>query len=169
MNNWRNLGLCDLREEKIFIEEQPLMLERAETAEFALTTMKLVLLGNEKESIVNTPIGEIKILEEYLPHIVEKRLDARERYVNFVFPTLTNPYEIWEIQEEFFVKRRFISLFNGERDFMVVVKLFNDGSILWNMMHCPRKKMNNHRQGDIIYKNGRQVKPISLELVGFEQ
>jgi hypothetical protein len=154
--NWRNFQLCDLREEKIFVNEQPQILERCETTEAAFLVLKTILLCGKSENIITTPIGEIKILEDFLPHIVEKRLDARERYVNFVFPTLTNPYEIWEIQEEFAVKRRYISLFNGKRDFMVIIKFFNDGSVFWNMMHCSRKDMNSHRQGNIIYKkNGR--------------
>ncbi|MCL2845492.1 MAG: PBECR2 nuclease fold domain-containing protein [Chitinivibrionia bacterium] len=151
-NNWRNLGLCDLREERVLIEEQPLILEDHKTLEAAFAVLKKVLLCGSKEKIVFTPIGEVKIQEEYLPHIVEKRLDARERYVNFVFPTLTNPYEIWEIREEFVVKRRYISLFNGKRDFMVIIKYFNDGSVFWNMMHCSRKDMNGHRFGNLIYK-----------------
>ena len=150
--NWKDYHFCDLREEKTFINEQPQILEKCETAESALFVLKNVLLRDKDEKIILTPIGEIKILEKFLPHIVEKRLDARERYANFVFPTLTNPYEIWEIQDEFAVKRRYISLFNGKRDFMVIIKFFNDGSIFWNMMHCSRKDMNSHRQGSPIYK-----------------
>ncbi|HHB9369662.1 TPA: PBECR2 nuclease fold domain-containing protein, partial [Enterobacter roggenkampii] len=48
------------------------------------------------EIVKTTPIGDIHILRDKLSHIVEKRADARERYVKFALDTLVNPYEIWE-------------------------------------------------------------------------
>ncbi|MEA9390447.1 PBECR2 nuclease fold domain-containing protein [Acerihabitans sp. TG2] len=47
-------------------------------------------------SCQNTHIGTLSILRSNLVHIVEKRIDARERYVLLALDTLDNPYEIWE-------------------------------------------------------------------------
>ena len=85
--------------------------------------------------------------------MVEKRKDARERYAHYVFPTLTEPVEVWELVDEWgAVKRRYIALFEGKYDFMVVIVRWPDGSVFWNMMHAKRRNMNSHRKGVCIYK-----------------
>ena len=46
---------------------------------------------------ITSPLGRVLIQRTTLRHIVEKRQDARERYVKFALDTLTGPLEIWRV------------------------------------------------------------------------
>ena len=102
---------------------------------------------------VRTPVGSVTILEELLVHVVEKRPDARERYVPFVLPTLMSPDEVWATAYDDGTKRRrFIKLFTGGKyDIMVVVRQEPNGDVLWNIINRDRKGMNNLRVGMLEY------------------
>ncbi len=100
---------------------------------------------------VRTPLETALLRYDSLPHLVEKEADARERYANFILPTLQDPYEIWGVKYADGTRNRYIGLFKGERDFMVVLRVNLDGSLMWNVMHAPAKKMNGHRIGGLLY------------------
>ncbi len=88
--------------------------------------------------------------------MVEKRLDARERYAPFVLPTLMTPDEVWATAYDDGTKRRrFIKLFTGGKyDIMVVVRQEPNGDVLWNIINRDRKDMNNLRVGALEYAVG---------------
>ena len=76
----------------------------------------------------------------------------RERYANFIVPTLESPFEVWAVEYVGGqVRNRYIGLFQGERDFLVSVRVNLDGSVVWNVMQADDKQMNGRRVGTLIY------------------
>lgn len=105
-----------------------------------------------KNRTVATPAGNVIVSYDKLHHTVEKRSDERERYANYILPTLEHPYEVWEVPYEHGVTRkRYIGLFHGQRDLMVSVSIEPDGTILWNFMQESHAGMNRQRIGNLAY------------------
>lgn len=151
--DWKTLGLPDLRAMTGNVDAPPL-LKGAATPGEALDTVRSAL-GVEPGGgvLVETPVEMVMLLDASLPHVVEKRLDQRERYANFILPTLRNPTEVWATEyDDATVRHRYIKLFSGSKyDLLVVVRVEPDGSIFWNMMQRDRKKLNDQRVGERIY------------------
>lgn len=152
--NWKTLGLPDLRQVTPRAEA-PQMLAAASSWEDAVSQLRGALgvpVGAARS--VRTPVGDVTILDELLPHVVEKRLDARERYANFVLPTLMSPDEVWDTAyDDGTQRRRFIRIFQGAKyDILVIVRQEPNGNILWNLINRDRKGMNSLRIGALIYK-----------------
>ena len=61
------------------------------------------------------------------------------------------PYEIWATQYEDGVRNRYIGLFTGKYDMAVVARVNLDGSLLWNIMNVEDKKLNKHREGELLW------------------
>lgn len=103
--------------------------------------------------ILESPIGKVVVHESTIPHIVEKRRDARERYLNFAISTILNPYEIYDVEyDDGSVRRVFIGAFKGKRQMLAIaVKQEGEQRWLWNFMHCDAKKLNKHRNGHLVY------------------
>ena len=151
---WKDAGRLDLRRVPEGLRlERPLILPPAETRGGALLVMAraLQLSPDAPLRAVRTPVETALLRYDSLPHLVEKEADARERYANFILPTLQDPYEIWGVKYADGTRNRYIGLFKGERDFMVVLRVNLDGSLMWNVMHAPAKKMNGHRIGGLLY------------------
>ena len=152
--NWKTLGLTDLRLAKER-GETPALLQESATAEEALVTLRNAL-GLEKGGsvLISTPVESVRIHDSSLLHVVEKRLDTRERFANFIKPTLETPTEVWETAyDDATVRRRYIKVFAGAKyDLLVIVRVEPDGSIFWNMMQRERKGMNALRQGKLLYE-----------------
>lgn len=132
----------------------PAMLPAASSQAEALETLANALGVSRQQPfrLVNTPVG-IQVIEyRYLPHTVEKRAHARERYGNFVLPTLERPFEIWRSMYDDAAERlRYIGLFDAERDLMVIVRVNRDGSVVWNFMQARDRDMNGLRTGRLVW------------------
>jgi hypothetical protein len=102
-------------------------------------------------NVIETPIDNVAIRLEWLYHLVEKQAEARERYANFIVPTLTTPYEIWLTAYDDGPRHRYIGLFQGINDLMSVVRINKDGSLLWNIMQAKDKNMNKMRVGSLLW------------------
>ena len=78
---------------------------------------------------------------------------ARERYAQFVLPTLMSPDEVWSTAyDDGTRRRRFIKLFaTAKYDIMVVVRQEPNGDVLWNIITRERKGMNKLRTGELLY------------------
>jgi len=96
-------------------------------------------------------IKTVIIRAEYIPHLVEKAEGARERYANFLIPALTNPYEIYLTRYEDGFRERYIGLFTGKTNLLVVVRLNKDGSLVWNIMQADDRSMNKQRIGALLH------------------
>lgn len=96
---------------------------------------------------VETPMGEVTIRRSSLYHIVEKRPDARERYVKLALDSLTGPLEVWKVAFSDGTDRlAFIGAYESKRQMLVSVMVIN-GQLLWNFMHTDAKSLNKHRHG----------------------
>lgn len=139
-------------DEKHFLE-QPEIFPKGQTQEEAIGILENALgISKSKPAVeINTPIETMYIQREYLPHLVEKRDNARERYANYVLQTLKDPFEIYLTEYEDGLRRQYIGLFKGKYNLLCVVRLNKDGSILWNIMNADNKGMDKRRVGDLIY------------------
>lgn len=150
---WKDFDRPDIKElsDDYFLDE-PLKIEPANSKEEALIILKKTLgMTNTNVITVNTPIGNVPIMDTHLSHIVDKRTDTREKYANYLIPTLQNPFEIYLTNYEDGYRKQFIGLFKGKRDTLVVVRINKDGSLLmWNFMQVRKKGINLHRVGDAL-------------------
>ena len=152
---WREYGLGDLRDIGPSLRlEAPQVYEQALSIESALTMLR-VSLGIDKtlgKIDIKTPLETVTITNGSLFHLVEKRDNARERYADYIFPTLHNPFEIWGTEySDGKMRKRYIGLFSGKTDIAVIVKVESDGSIMWNMMNADRGRMNRFREGKLLW------------------
>jgi SPP1 gp7 family putative phage head morphogenesis protein len=151
--SWKDYGRPDARDipnsKKLTAKKLP----RGETTAEALGIMANALNVSEKDPYrwVKSPVSEEVIDYHKLPHIVQKRTHARERYANYVLKTLQDPYEIYNKQYEDGPRRRYIGLFTGKNNLLVVVRINKDGSLLWNVMQADDKRINKQRKGELIY------------------
>jgi len=105
-----------------------------------------------EEVSISSPMGDIRILRSCIHHIVEKRQDARERYVKVALDTLIGPFEVWKVAYTNDTCRlAFIGAYETRRQMLVIVTLDN-GKMLWNYMQCDAKALNKHRHGKLLYK-----------------
>lgn len=152
---FNDLGLKDLR--NLEAEERRDQLDEiaaGNTAEEALVLLEEHMGFSSADMTVlvkNTHIGTMNIVREKLAHIVEKRVDAHERYVKLALDTLENPYEIWEtMYDDGMVRFMFIGMYKQKQQMLVVVAPW-DGKVLWNFMHTEAKGLNKHRRGKLLY------------------
>lgn len=134
-----DLGLKDLR--NLEAEQRRDQLDEivaGSTAEEALALLEEHMrLSSPEMSVVvkTTHIGDMNIVREKLAHIVEKRVDARERYVKLALDTLEHPYEIWEtMYDDNMVRYIFIGTYKQKQQMLVVVAPW-DGNVLWNFIN----------------------------------
>ncbi|WP_337048250.1 PBECR2 nuclease fold domain-containing protein [Serratia liquefaciens] len=156
LTTFRELDLPDLRvlESEFRLEPTP-EIEAGDCVEAAVALLELHMgfIEPDMPSIPKeTIIGTLSILRDKLEHIVEKRLDARERYVLLALDTLENPYEVWEIlYDDGQIRFLFIGAYRQKQQMLVVVAPW-EGKVLWNFMHTDAKSLNKHRQGVLLYK-----------------
>jgi SPP1 gp7 family putative phage head morphogenesis protein len=140
-------------EEKYFLEA-PEMIKKAnsiqEAEQILLDTFGLT---NENKIItVKSPVEDITVNKDYLEHIILKRDNARERFANYILPTLENPYEIWATKyQDGGIRKQYVGLFKGKYNLLCVVRMNEDGSLLWNMMNGDNRDLNKNRKGLLIY------------------
>ncbi|QXL84130.1 PBECR2 nuclease fold domain-containing protein [Comamonas sp. NLF-1-9] len=151
---WKTLDLPDLRELQPRAQA-PELLAAAESIEDAVSLLRGTLgvpVGAARS--VHTPVGDVTIMDELLRHVVDKRQNARERYANFVLPTLMRPDEVWRTAyDNGTTRKRFIKLFSGSKyDIIVIVEEMPDGDVLWNIINRERGKMNTMRIGELAYQ-----------------
>jgi hypothetical protein len=85
-------------------------------------------------------------------------LTERERYANFVLPTLQTPDEVWKVAyDDDTTRRRYIKLFAGSKyDILVIVRDGLEGSVLWNVLNRERRAMNTMRVGRLIHQGAKK-------------
>ena len=158
-DTWQTLGLADLRQMRPSMAA-PDLLTAAESVEDAVNVLRSALgVPVNGARFVETPAGLVTIFDKLLTHVVEKRLDRRERFGAFVLPTLQQPDEVWETAyDDATTRRRFIKLFSDSKyDLLVIVREGPDGAVLWNVLNRGRKAMNTMRTGRLVHGHGRTV------------
>lgn len=140
------------------VDELPNLSTRTLSDEQALRHISKVLVGDKVYRLIKPPakLDRVIIHKEQLKHIVEKRRDARERYVNLILPALIDPNEVWLTQyRDGSLRRRFIKLFKGGKAILVVVRENIDGSLLWNVIPARQSYIDNQRVGVLLYEKGK--------------
>lgn len=103
-------------------------------------------------NISGPALSRLLIEYGYLAHMVEKDADARERYANFVLPTLIDPFEAWAtLYSDGTIRPRLIGLFEGKKQMALVLRLNRDGSFLYNMMQADDKRLDDFRVGALLH------------------
>jgi SPP1 gp7 family putative phage head morphogenesis protein len=133
----------------------PVLLPKAATRAEAADVVRNVLglSADNPVRLVETPAGEVLMRNEYIDHITEKEPDARERFANFILPTLEDPFEVWlTMYDDGRPRRRYIGLYRASKyDIMVVVKVLTDGTVLWNVIHAQSRSLNKQRVGKLLF------------------
>ena len=158
-DNWVTLGLTDLRDMPPSMAA-PNLLAPGATVQDAVQVLRVALdVPTNGARFVETPTGLVAIFDKLLSHVVEKRLDRRERFGSFVLPTLQQPDEVWETAyDDATTRRRFIKLFSDSKyDLLVIVREGPDGAVLWNVLNRERKAMNTMRTGRLVHSHGRKA------------
>lgn len=153
---WLDYGLPDLRSldralRSSALEEVQAGNDIAEAEE--IVASNLGLTGSAcSHSCIDSPVGVVLVRRATLRHIVEKRQDARERYVKFALDTLTGPLEIWRVAySDGSTRLAFIGAYETNRQMLVIVNI-QAGNIVWNFMQTDAKALNKHRHGELLYK-----------------
>ena len=142
----------------------PQLLDKADNAAAALAQLTIALaLPKSGWRRVETPAGldDVVIARSFLPHIVNDRRAARERYANYVLPTLMDPLEVWLTQyQDGSFRRRFIAIFEDIRgpQSYVIARENRDGSFFFNFMPVSilkKKYLDSRRQGLLLYRKQR--------------
>lgn len=139
--------------------EAPALLARAQTRAQALQMLATALevSAEQPRRWVQTRIpvdalSRILVDYGYLSHMVEKDVDARERYANFIMPTLVDPFEVWATRyDDGSIRPRLIGLFKGARQLAVILRMNRDGSLYYNMMNADDRRLDNFRVGALLH------------------
>ena len=151
---WKDAGRPDLRNvAKESRPPAPPLLPVAPTREAALQTLADALQVSAENPLrtVSTPVELVRIDYELLPHLVEKTQDARERYGLYLLSTLATPFEVYLTEYDDGFRTRYIGLFQGATQLLVVGRVNQDGTVLWNIMQGDAKALNKQRVGELLY------------------
>lgn len=157
--SWKDVGRPDLRSPDVPRLPAPEMLPESDDRDAAAVMLRQTLIPDGSEMrIIKTPYEQVVVRSEWLPHMVDKRTDARERYANFVMATLENPFEIWlTAYDDGTYRKRYIGVFDAPKGLLVVARENRDGSLWWdvyNMMQRDLKGLNDLRKGELLYGVG---------------
>ena len=110
------------------------------------------MLGEENNSrYIRTPLEPVVVNEELLKHMSEKRPSVREKYANFILPALTDPNEIWLTRyKDGSFRRRFIKLFKGEKNMLVIARENKNDSLFWNAIPANSRYIDGQRTGTLL-------------------
>jgi len=133
--------------------DAPKLLPKQESIKRAKAQVVETILGkNNSNRSIQTPLEPVIIQKDLLLHIIKKRSAARERYANFIIPSLADPNEIWLTSYDDGFRRRFIKLFKGKKNMLVIVRENLDGSLLWNVIPAESTYINRQRTGVLLYE-----------------
>jgi hypothetical protein len=155
LKTFQDFGRPDIKDldRNLFLPSPPLV-KAGNDAESGFNVISNSLGFSETNNLLTliTPLGKVKIYNNLLKHITEKRIDARERFSNFIFPTLQDPFEIYEAIVDGKLTCQFIGLFDGRFNLLVTTTVIVGKPMLFrNMMHADDRRINKHRKGVLIY------------------
>jgi SPP1 gp7 family putative phage head morphogenesis protein len=156
LQTWADVGRPDLRDPRVSRLPDPGQLPAAPDRDAALRMLVDALLPNGQTSrVVKTPVEDVVIRQEWLPHIVAKVDNARERFATYILPTLEKPFEVWLTPyTDGTYRKRYIGRFQGRNDLLVVVRENRDGSLWWevyNVLNGDATRMNKFREGTLLF------------------
>ena len=103
---------------------------------------------------INTPVGPITIELQHMRHMLLKREHQRERFANYILPTLEKPNEVWLTGYEDGFRRQFIKFFKGKKNIVVIIRENQDGGLFLNAIFTSKVNyINNRRKGVLLYQD----------------
>lgn len=150
---WQDAGRPDLRD----VQQRPAappLLPGGKSKKEALKTLADTLLVSEDHPLrtLKTPVELVRVDYNKLGHLVEKRDEARERYGLFLLATLAKPFEVYLTEyDDGTFRTRYIGLFDGPKQLLVVGLVNRDGTVLWNVMQSSAKRLNEQRVGTLLH------------------
>lgn len=102
--------------------------------------------------IITTPVELARLDYSVLPHMVEQAAEARERYGRFVLETFRDPWEVYlTAYDDGSMRTRYIGLFQGRRQLVVIGRVNTDGTVFWNLLNGDLKRLDQLRAGNLLY------------------
>ena len=93
---------------------------------------------------------------EMIPHIVERRDAARERYADRILPTLQDPDEVWATYyDNGEVRMRWLKVWDDNRGTWDIT-VDRGSNLLYNFMPACIRKLNSRRVGFLLYAADRR-------------
>ena len=128
---------------------------KAGSSDLAYAQIAKVVLGEKNDfRNIRTPLEPVVVSKKGLKYISGKRLATRERYANFILPTLTAPNEIWLTRyDDGSFRHRFIKLFRGKKNMLIIARENINGSLFWNAIPVQENYVDNQRTGTLLYEN----------------
>jgi SPP1 gp7 family putative phage head morphogenesis protein len=125
---------------------------------FAEALQSVGLTDADQYRAIHTGDNEQALLSgQQLKHLYDSG-DGRERYIPYIVPTLEQPYEVYLTEYEnpagrTILRKRYVGLFEGAKkeNYLAVLDLGRDGSVLWNAFVREKNKINGARIGTLIY------------------
>jgi SPP1 gp7 family putative phage head morphogenesis protein len=155
VKSWQEYGRPGLLDAAVERLPQQMVLAAASSPEEAGTQLSRAILGFRQQlRVVDTPVGEVPLKAELLPASVAAAT-GRERFANFVVPTLEKPFEVWLTPyADGVYRRRFLAIFDGRTPVVMVLRESRDGSLAWSMYELSERTeeaLNEARKGVLLY------------------
>ncbi|MDD9817569.1 MAG: phage minor head protein [Gammaproteobacteria bacterium] len=116
------------------------------------------LLGDKaRRRMVETPVEDIEITRDSLAYFAGKT-DGRQKYVNFIVPTLEEADEVWLVYypRDKAYRKRYLKAFHGEggEHIIGIVRENADGTLFFNALKTSDLKyMDRQRRGALLYRS----------------
>lgn len=140
--------------------EAPKILSAGKSKDDAVRKIQAALELSEKQHtrFVSTPVEKVMLHKDYLTKIAQKRSDKRERYANYILPTLENPQEVYVTKySDGHFRRKYVKLFTDKgKTMLAVVRINRDGSLFWNVLPAEDKTADKFRTGQLIFTTGKK-------------
>ncbi len=136
--------------------KSPPRLPEVETREAAIEQLARALaLKGDKPRMVETPVGPVIIQKDLIKHMVQKEDSKRERYAQFVLPTLEQPDEVWLTAYQDGFRKRYISFFH-DANIVIIVRVNRDGSLFWNGIRAKDQYIDKQRLGILLHQKNER-------------
>ncbi len=151
---YKDYGLPSVKDyPRELLDEAPEVLVGAKSLESTLEKVDEFLLRGQERRQVNTPLEPVIIHQHHVRHILIKRGQQREKFINWIIPTLTEPNEIWLTAYNDGFRRRFIKVFRGKKNMLIIARENLNGSLFWNAIPVSRiNYIDGRRKGVLLYK-----------------
>ena len=137
-----------------FLDEAPKVLPSAQSLSGALRQINRVILQGKGWRQINTPVEPVFVKLQHMRHMMLKREHQRERFANFILPTLEKPNEVWLTEYKDGFRRQFIKSFKSKKNMLIIVRENQDGSLFLNAIFTSKVNyINNQRKGVLLYEN----------------
>ena len=99
---------------------------------------------------VPTPVGAVTLTGDFVKHVAAKRGEARERFADYIVPTLEDPVEVWLQATIRDGRVLYEPVYIGDHGTYSVVQEHRMGTLGWAFY--PERGMERHRRGYLLYR-----------------